>query len=239
MCLAPDTCFGLAAGDTLAATTTAICYQRKLAWIGMVLTDPAERRRGFARQLMEHTLQALADRRIQWIKLDATEMGEPLYRSLGFYEEGPVERWRAMAPESSSKVLPSGADVCLQLDREAFGADRSPLLSTLAPMGAAACPDEGYVMTRPGAQGAYLGPCVCRTTQTARALLAWALARHARRPVYWDLLPDNVAAVQLARASGFQPMRRLMRMARAGFDGAATLAKDDTKVFAIAGFEYG
>jgi hypothetical protein len=30
--LAPDTCFGIECEGRLAATTTAVCYERKLAW---------------------------------------------------------------------------------------------------------------------------------------------------------------------------------------------------------------
>ena len=47
--LAPESCFGIECDGELRATTTAICYGRELAWIGMVLTDPAYRGRGFAR----------------------------------------------------------------------------------------------------------------------------------------------------------------------------------------------
>ena len=91
--LAPETCFGVECGGILAATVTAVCYQRRLAWIGMVLTDPAHRRRGFARRLMAYAIEALTALRMEWIKLDATEMGAPLYRQLGFEPECGIERW--------------------------------------------------------------------------------------------------------------------------------------------------
>src|SRR5579871_2533909 len=76
--LAPDGCFGIDVDGALAATTTAVCYGEELAWIGMVLTLPEFRRRGLARQLLEHALAYLQDRRVRCIKLDATDMGRPL-----------------------------------------------------------------------------------------------------------------------------------------------------------------
>ena len=236
--LAPETCFGLECDGGLAATTTPVCHGRMLAWIGMVLTDPAHRRRGYARRLMEHTLAALTHSQVAWIKLDATEMGAPLYRALGFQEECSVERWgRAGGDVQPARDL-SWTDQ-LGLDLPAFGADRAPLLAMLAPLGAAALAGQGYAMTRPGAKAAYFGPCVSRSPEATQELLRWFLGRHPHAPVYWDLLPGNVEAVRLARACGFEPQRRLVRMVKAGRPGAAPLAHDDSQVFAIAGFEYG
>jgi GNAT superfamily N-acetyltransferase len=239
--LAPETCFGLECGGSLAATATAVCYERRLAWIGMVLTDPAYRRRGFARQLMEHAIVALTAREMEWIKLDATDAGAPLYRQLGFEPECGIERWASAAAQSA---VPAMSDLswqsrCSALDRQAFGADRAHLLALLAPLGSAAVADEGYAMARPGSQAVYFGPCVSRRPETATELLAWFLARHPREPVYWDLLPHNTEAVRLARACGFAPLRRLVRMVRRGAPGAPPLDHDDSQVFATAGFEFG
>jgi GNAT superfamily N-acetyltransferase len=237
--LAPDTCFGVECSGVLAATATAVCYARRLAWMGMVLTDPAHRRLGFARRLMEHALDALTARRMEWIKLDATEMGAPLYRQLGFEPEDGVERWGTIVGPARRTPDSSWHDGWTALDRQAFGADRSHLLAMLAQSGAASVADEGYAMARPGSHAAYFGPCVSRAAETAEQLLAWFLGRHAGEPVYWDLLPHNREAVRLARACGFTPMRRLVRMVRPGEPGAAPLDHHDSQVFAIAGFEYG
>ena len=237
--LAPETCFGLDCDGVLAATATAVCYERRLAWIGMVLTDPAHRRRGFARRLMEYAIEALTARQMEWIKLDAAEMGAPLYRQLGFEPECGIERWGTTAGPAPGIPDLSWQDQGSVLDRQAFGADRSELLAMLAPLGAAAVADDGYAMARPGSQAAYFGPCVSRRAETAGELLAWFLSRHVGEPVYWDLLPANTEAVRLARAFGFAPLRRLVRMVRRGVPGAAPLAHDDSQVFAIAGFEYG
>src|SRR5437660_4658919 len=68
--LEPEGCFGIDCEGRLAATTTAICYGRRLAWIGMVLTDPGFRGQGLATQLMRHTLEFLDGRGLEWINLD-------------------------------------------------------------------------------------------------------------------------------------------------------------------------
>jgi GNAT superfamily N-acetyltransferase len=238
MQVAPETCFGLECDGFLAATTTAVIYERRLAWIGMVLTHPDYRRRGFGRRLMEHAIARLTALHVEWIKLDATDMGAPLYRELGFKEESPIERWIGPAG-AVVKSAASETGEWVSFDRAAFGADRSALLAQLARSGAAWIKGEAYAMGRPGSKAAYFGPCVSRSTEAARELLTWFVSRHPDEPVYWDLLPTNKEAVLLARAFDFEPLRRLMRMVRRGEPGAAPLERDDQLVFAIAGFEYG
>ena len=236
--LAPDTCFGIDCDGVLASTTTAICYGSRLAWIGMVLTDPSFRHRGLARCLLEHTLAVLDARGIDWIKLDATEMGAPIYQQFGFEDEGAVERWQGIG-EGSALTHGAWSGECLGLDGAAFGADRSRLLARLASHDAAEAPGEGFAMGRAGSRAPYFGPCVCRSAETARALAGWFLRRHVGEPVYWDVLAGNAEAVRLARELGFEPVRHLVRMVRRGVPGAAPLAHDDSLVFGIAGFEFG
>jgi GNAT superfamily N-acetyltransferase len=236
--VAPEGCFGIEIDGALVATTTAVCFGRDLAWIGMVLTDPAYRGRGLARRLMEHALEYLRERNVQWIKLDATDMGRPLYERLGFVTECAIERW--MRPPGAVERRASGMrfEPNTALDREAFGADRSVVLRALAKFDAAAIPGSGFALGRPGSRAAYFGPCVARSQETARELAAWFLGRHAAESVYWDVLRTNPAAVELAREFGFAPARKLARMSL-GAPDAEPLGNRDELVFAAAGFEYG
>jgi GNAT superfamily N-acetyltransferase len=232
--LAPCGCFGLVENDTLAATATAVSYGTDLGWIGMVLTHPDFRGRGFARALMEHALDYLGARGVPCVKLDATDMGYPLYRNLGFEDECPVERWRRPAgPIGPEAACPFVIDVAL--DRAAFGADRTGLLRLLAPLGSASVPG-GFALGRPGALAAYFGPCVASSAGAARRLLHAFVYEHSRQAIFWDLLPANEEAVKLAMEFGFEPARRLMRMVRGR---RSALPHDDRLVFAIAGFEFG
>ena len=59
--LSPEGCLAIEVDGHLAATTTLLCYGRRLAWIGMVLTKAEYQRRGFARRLLAHALENADD----------------------------------------------------------------------------------------------------------------------------------------------------------------------------------
>jgi len=80
---------------------------------------------------------------------------------------------------------------------------------------------------------------VSNSAEAARRMLEWFLASHPDRPVFWDVLPDNVAADRLAAEYGFEMRRRLTRMGRRIKPGVAPIQTDSSLVFAIAGFEFG
>ncbi|HTM49797.1 MAG TPA: GNAT family N-acetyltransferase [Bryobacteraceae bacterium] len=233
--LSPEGCFGIEQGGALAATATAICYGRDLAWIGMVLTDPAFRGRGLASLLMEHTLEFLNNRGVECVKLDATDMGRGLYRRFGFEDECAVERWmRPPGPARPVECAPHRFED--DLDRRAFGADRRELLAELCRIQASSVAGAGYAMGRPGSKAAYFGPCVATSRDAAARLLEWYLGRHSAEPIYWDLLPGNEDARDLAVRYGFEPVRRLVRMTR----GASRRELGNgPEIYAIAGFEFG
>jgi len=203
----------------------------------MVLTDPEYRRRGFAELLVERALTFVRERNVAMVKLDATESGARVYRKFGFREECAIERWERQ-PGSLEAGEQLGYCSDAAYDRARFGADRAALLRLLALEGAASLTGEGYAMGRAGFTAAYFGPCVARSSDAARRLLRWFLARHWVEHVFWDLFPDNDRAVEIARDCGFAPVRRLMRMtlARGARDEAV---HDHAEVFAIAGFELG
>ncbi len=239
MTVEPRGCFGIDCDGTLAATATAVRFGKELGWIGMVLTHPEYRRRGLARRLMEHSIEYLEREGVPWIKLDATDMGRPLYALLGFEDECAVERWARPPAGCEGVELVPAADLPFELDAEAFGARRAVLLRLLACSGEVTTHREGYAMGRAGSKAAYFGPSVARAPETARDLLRWFLARHGGETVYWDLLPGNAQAKRLAEEFGFAPLRRLVRMSRPGAGSARPFTHNDCCVFAIAGFEYG
>jgi GNAT superfamily N-acetyltransferase len=237
--LAPQGCLAIEADGQLAATTTLLCYGRRLAWIGMVLTRVSKRGRGFARRLLTQALAQADQMRIETVKLDATDQGRPLYEKMGFRFEQAVERWSRPASSNSSATTrlvdapPAGN--WRMADHRAFGADRSELLERLSQRGQPSQFIEGsYLLTRSGHQTRYLGPCVCDTPETARALVARALQAEPSQGWSWDLLPNNVAAATMARDLAFTPSRRLQRMVR----GKELRAKEEM-IYAIAGFELG
>ena len=54
------------------------------AWVVNMYTEPAHRRRGIARRLMETMLAYCRDAGMRSLYLHASDAGRPLYRSLGF-----------------------------------------------------------------------------------------------------------------------------------------------------------
>lgn len=212
--LEPEGCFGMEQEDRVVASATVITYGRTLAWIGMVLTLPEARGRGHATRLMQECLDYCDRRGVAAIKLDATDLGRPVYEKFGFQEEYVVERWKGTLPALDKVDFP----IDLELDRQAFGADRSALLKLTG-------------SSRAGRVAAYVGPVVARSKDQARERILYA---GASGPAYWDLPMPNENAVALAGELGFEPFRKLWRMRR----GAPMEERPDL-VYALAGFEVG
>jgi GNAT superfamily N-acetyltransferase len=242
MCLEPEGCLGLECDGGLVATATAVCYGRELAWIGMVLTHADYRGRGYGSRITTRAVEHARERGVGTVKLDATEMGRPVYLRLGFLNECPIERW-SRAPDAGR--ISSSPPACApyspdpELDRAATGADRGALLASLAREEALSVPGEGFAMARAGARSVQIGPCVARTPEAARALLRALTGRHVGATITLDLLPSNPRAVALASELGFAPARTLMRMVLGAGSPPAAFPHDDSLVYAAAGFEYG
>lgn len=234
--LEPQSCFAIELDHRIVATTTLLGYGTALAWIGMVLTHPQYRRRGFARRLMEKALECAAARKIQSVKLDATTDGQPLYEKLGFRTEQIIERWfRDATPLNSLQSNSPGAALpSFDLDTQAFGADRRHIFQHLTARNRAYASDQAFCFSRDGSRCRYLGPCVANDSNSARTVIEEALQSSPRSSWYWDLLNTNKPALDLAAELGFKPQRRLERMSI-----GQPLAKNDQMVYAIAGFELG
>jgi GNAT superfamily N-acetyltransferase len=235
MDLAPQSCLAIEADGQVAATTTLVCYEHRLAWIGMVLTRREYRRRGLARRLLAKTLAQADQMGIETTKLDATEQGMPLYEEFGFRAEHKVERWSRPGGEVTQfpAVLRTSEGAWRESDGLAFGADRSRLLGMLAQRNHPMVVSRSYLFARPGRVTAHLGPCVGENPGTVRKLIEQCL-RNTNCGWSWDLFPSNQDAVDLARDFGFTPQRHLVRMVR-----GKTLRQKESAMYAIAGFELG
>jgi GNAT superfamily N-acetyltransferase len=248
MALEPEGCWVWEQDAQVVGTTTAVCYGQELAWIGMVLVLPECRGKGIGRRLMEHALEWLERRGIRQVKLDATDMGRPLYEKLGFHVEQAMERWGAAgagaggatAEEAPAGHWPLATGHCIAaMDRECFGVDRVTLFECLL----AAFPGQGlwlqgkgFCLGRPGSNAYYLGPCQAVDAGVAGELIRAAMLRARAAAYFWDLFPAVGPAVDLARELGFERKRTLWRMAlrpQAGLPGRPE------RVFGVAGFEYG
>jgi GNAT superfamily N-acetyltransferase len=170
-----------------------------VAVIGNVITRPGLRGRGLGRAVMSATLTWLREYGARAVLLDATEEGQPLYRSLGFVER--ERSWfghaRVASLDSAALRARSGsarAHLCAlddlpqiaALDRSAFGGDRLELLRLIARAtdcwlytAGDECAPDGYLLVRellaPRA-GVRLGPWVAKSDTVGAALLEAALS---------------------------------------------------------------
>ena len=218
-------------GGGLAATAVAFPYPPEFGWIGMVLVHGPYRRRGLATRLLERAVAELRDRGLVPV-LDATPAGQPVYERMGFRPIEALTRWRGEGGGSTLSTLPSVRNVrdIAELDRVAFGADRSAVLADLlARPGAGSRSDPsggGFLLSRPGRIATYVGPFVARETGTALALLESELAAISG-PAAIDV-PDRESEIaDLLSERGFRPERPFARMALGrdtGF-GAPTLIR--------------
>lgn len=214
----PPGCIGIEAGGEIVSTATAVVNPAGIGWIGMVLTHPEHRGHGYATQLLRTSIAHLEARGVATMKLDATDLGEPLYRKLGFVDEAPIERWRRAPGHCAPSVVDGFYD--------------GRLHHAAIPIESIAQSDTAWAACRDGFNARYFGPCYASSPESAEAVARALIAPRADRPFFWDLFPSHPAAGVAARL-GFTPSRKLLRMVR----GNAIATPPET--FAIAGFEWG
>lgn len=241
--LQPEGCFAAVRDGRLVGTTTATIYG-ELAWIGMVLVDPEYRRQGIASGLMSVALDYL-NKKVETIKLDATALGRPVYEQFGFAVESKVERWTGSLGSSRREtrivIDQEAIRELLELDRLAFGADRSELIEKLIAdacvspvlIGAADGALSGYALARNGTRKTYVGPVVANDPQMIATLLDQMLSQLPGREIYIDINRECVADTSLLSDRGFVKERDLIRMVNGPSQKTSPL------VVAIAGPEVG
>jgi GNAT superfamily N-acetyltransferase len=234
-------------GETVGTITTTV-YGNGLAWIGMMLVDPNYRRRGIAARLMNRALDYLYETGVKTIKLDATPEGFPLYKSMGFIVEILIERWECFAgfnlknnlQELDGSLLPA----IYELDKIAFGADRSSLIDSLiissnsksaVSLSSANNDLNGFALSRPGSNADYIGPIIAKDRKSAADLLEGMLAQSSNKKVYVDFNTGFNLPPDYLIEHGFVKQRDLLRMSLGKKSGAGTSGL----VFAIAGPELG
>ncbi len=249
--LEPGGCFGAFLDGRLVGTTTTTRYDRELAWIGMVLVNPENRRCGIATRLIKTALDYLSGK-VRTVKLDATPEGQPVYESLGFEVESLIERWVGIAraaPVGRSNKVEMRAELdsetrreLIALDRRAFGADRSTLIEILinnASVSPVLARDadgrlSGFALARQGTNADYIGPLVSTDAEQAACLFDRVLDQLTGHQIYVDVNSafENGARVLADRV--FVKQRDLIRM-RHGTRNNVT----SSWIFAIAGPEVG
>jgi GNAT superfamily N-acetyltransferase len=205
--------------------TAAVARYGDLAWIAMMLVDPTHRREGIGARLFERALDSVSD--APCVGLDATALGEPLYRRYGLVNDYSLVRTKATVEAArflpfAGRARPMNAvdlPAVLARDRAVFGADRSTLLTSLfarAPECAWIVPAAGYAFGRPGRVFHQLGPVVAEDAATARELVAGCLAPLHGRLFAIDAPQLDAAWLAWLETVGFAVERPFVRMFRSG-----------------------
>jgi GNAT superfamily N-acetyltransferase len=101
--LSPGGCFAGVVDGEVVATTAVIIYGGSVSWIGMVLVDERHRSRGYGSRIFERGLEYATSEGGSVVGLDATHLGEPIYRKYGFERVEPVFRWQGTLRPSGSE----------------------------------------------------------------------------------------------------------------------------------------
>jgi len=250
--LCDDSCFAGKIDGQVVATGTLVRYENNCGWIGMMLVEEKYRRHGYGSAMLNRLVRTADDMELEWVGLDATEFGEPLYRKRGFRPVGGVDRWKLQKPNRAIAI--SGIreydsiydeEAVRKLDWAATGMERSDLLLHLhldarRKEGAfIVCVQNGLLgfgCSRLRRTGPQIGPVVAASVDIAAAIVSALLERlnpREEQPVLIDV-PRRSAIESWLIEEGFEVKRRLTRMVR----GSAELGNPQL-LFAIAGFEYG
>ncbi|GAA4228974.1 GNAT superfamily N-acetyltransferase [Sagittula marina] len=172
---------------------TALCSLfGPVAAVNMIIADAAMRGRGLGRRLMEHVITLARDREM---RLVAPQDGLPLYRKLGFEDCGHVVQLQGTAcaatPELPVTFAPANLHKLAEMDTEASGMARGPLLSRIADSGETLTTTGGFAILRRFGKGHVLGPVVARDATAARSLIAAGVNHMQGRFLRIDLIEER------------------------------------------------
>jgi GNAT superfamily N-acetyltransferase len=227
-----------------------------LAWVAMVLVDPAARGQGIGMALLHRGLELVQD--VPLVGLDATPAGQRLYVKLGFRSQCALTRLErpALPNRTAPDRPPTGpvpADVALRplasgdwdwvsaLDHQTCGYLRLPMLQWLATRAPRYAWVEqsgdgiGFALGRPGHRFEHVGPVVATSPTVARRLVARCLAEVGTRPVIIDAPDAQPGWHAWLHTVGFTTQRPFSRMYR----GVPTVPACGHDLFASIGAEFG
>ena len=221
--------------DRIVGTAAWIPRSSSTVWIGVVITKPEWRGRSIATKLMKKIIEESScyDSRL----LDASAMGEPVYRKLGFKEMYIVSRmgiggictpsrlsWKPVSEDDVKKLFP-GDPLPMQLFKNA------PELCKIAENNGKIL---GYFMGRYGLKSVHFGPLYAENTAIAIDAVNEMRAIAGNAQVTMDIMGYQKDFINLLLENGADLKRDFTRM----YHGKYTCA-ENPEMFAAAGPEYG
>ncbi|MFZ5807773.1 MAG: GNAT family N-acetyltransferase [Chloroflexota bacterium] len=216
------------------------------AYINMMIVFPHAQRQGIGSAIFEHLLRLVDQRRCPLALLDATAMGEPLYRKHGFLEVDQARQYLCPHPPKTAHPHPGVYPVSYnqlrevaEFDAPIFGANRLKVFQAFL----ADFPDR--LLAKRNAQGALtgylfaqatrLGPWAALTPQDSADLLeaAFALSFDSHVDVIAPAL--NREAEALLLSAGFHFERALPHMVK----GSSSVVRQRNLLYGQTSFALG
>ncbi|MFE0756429.1 GNAT family N-acetyltransferase [Inquilinus sp. NPDC058860] len=237
----PDAAIHVLEADGALRAAAAVVDYGRVAYLGIVGTDPAMQGRGFGRRIVEAALAPVPADRV--ILLDASPSGAPLYEKLGFVDVDASVVLEAKAPVEAPSVpglapmteadLPAVA----AYDSAVFGADRTTGLTALFrehPAGVV-CRRDGRVIGYGLRHPDRVGPVLAEDQETAVALVAALSALAPAGPMTITVPSSHAALLDHLRRREVPELRRLRHMRR----GGDRHPSDRGRIAAMASFHLG
>jgi len=225
----PKFCLVAESENKLIGTVTAMKYQQKLAWIGMMLVAKKYRGLGVSKILLNTIIKRLD--KCDSIKLDATPAGVPVYKKLGFIAEYDIQRMvcsglpvEIMDQEDTgafeiSNILAGDISKLMPLDKMIFGVQRSELfyylLNNKKDIGFQIKLGnhlKGFVFGRKGSNHLQVGPLLADSVQSAKWLLNCVLNSVRGKSLMVDVLSDQQEFKEWLLFKKFKYERSFTRM---------------------------
>ena len=225
----PENVTVLAQSDNkIIGTTTAINYENRVAWIGMVLVDKEYRGQGVSKLLITNILKKLEH--CTSIKLDATPLGEQVYKKFDFKLEYLIARMANTSVKNfgshdddglTEQIQSNHIQEIIALDEIVFGANRTQVIKSVVneyPNKAWQLKRNnrisGFVLGRDGYKYHHVGPVEASNILDAKILITKALKNLVGQPVVIDVLSDKEDLLQWLNSIGFIKQREFVRMYR-------------------------
>ena len=223
--LEPDGCFVAEQNGEIVGTTLC-CTFGPVAWLAMVIVREDQRGCGLGRELVRTGLDYARQKGARTIRLDATRLGEAVYRKLGFVPQFELVRMGGIvrSPTSSNvpvhqiaSATPAQFEEIILLDQAGTRTDRGKLLLRLfsewSPWLAisSAGQIDGFLASRQGRLSTQFGS-MSGTESAAMDLLNHALTNSCGQPVILDVPVQRHSLLELARNFGLTEQRTLLRM---------------------------